>query len=178
MADNRQLIHENHKTSSITFPLHIVASDINSPLNIGSLFRLCDALGIEKLYLCGSSATPPGTKINKTSRSTEKYVDYESGLDAATLITRLKNENFIIIALEISSTSLALNDSEFISRLDKDKPVCLVLGSEKSGISDELLALTDMTTHIPMFGHNSSMNVISAASIASYCIINQLWPQP
>ena len=172
MKKNIQLTHSNHKQSNTKFPLSIVANDIIDPLNVGSLFRLCDALGIEKLYLCGETPKPPNLKINKTSRSTEKHVDYEFHANAETLITGLKTSGSSIISLEITSSSLSISSDEFKKAANNNKPVCLILGSENSGVSEALLSLSDITVHIPMFGNNSSMNVISAASIACFEISN------
>jgi tRNA G18 (ribose-2'-O)-methylase SpoU len=173
---NTQLTHKQHQTSGRKFPLSIIASDINHPENIGSLFRLCDALGIEKLYLCGDSATPPNSKINKTSRSTEKHVHYEAHQNTKSLIEKLKTNAVIILSLEITTTSIAINSSEFsaIMNAHKDKSFALILGSEKNGINDDLLAMSDATLHIPMQGNNSSMNVITAASIACFEITKNL----
>jgi len=173
MKTNIQLTHEDHERSNIKFPLSIIANDITDPLNVGSIFRLSDALGIEKLYLCGGTPVPPNAKINKTSRSTEKYVGYESHADAETLITKLKESGSSIISLEITSLSLAIDSEEFKKAIS-DKPVCLILGSENSGISEGLLSLSEMTVHIPMHGNNSSMNVISAASIACFEILRNM----
>ncbi len=174
MPDNVQLTHEEHVRSTKKFPLSIIADDIIDPLNVGSLFRLCDALGIEKLYLCGKTPAPPNSKINKTSRSTEKSVDYEVHANAEMLVTRLKSSGFSIISLEITSSSLPISSDEFNQAIDHTKPVCLILGSENTGISESLLSLSDITTHIPMYGNNSSMNVISAASIACFEICKNI----
>ncbi len=174
MRDNVQLTHAEHKHSKSKFSLGVIACDISSPLNVGSLFRLCDSLGIEKLYLCGETPIPPNSKINKTSRSTEKHVAYEAHDDAEALVTSLKQSGTLIIALEISSSSVDISSDEFRSALSSQKPVCLILGSENSGISEPLLSLSDITTHIPMMGNNSSMNVVTAASIACFEITRNL----
>ncbi len=174
MSENVQLTHSDHQQSNNRFPLSLIANDINSPLNVGSLFRLCDALGIEKLYLCGDTPAPPNSKINKTSRSSEKYVAYESHISAETLVTSLKQSGSTIVSLEISSSSIDINSEEFITLLKQNKPICLILGSENSGVSEKLLSLSDATIHIPMMGNNSSMNVVSAASIACFEITKNL----
>ena len=174
MPDNIQLTHADYKPSGMKFPLSIIANDISSTTNVGSLFRLCDALGVEKLYLCGDTAVPPNSKISKTSRSTEKYVNYESGLNAETLVKKLKESGSLIISLEITSSSLAINSDQFAKNISKKSPVCLVLGSENAGVSKSLLSLSDISAHIPMYGNNSSMNVISAASIACFEIIRDM----
>jgi tRNA G18 (ribose-2'-O)-methylase SpoU len=174
VPDNVQLIHSDHQKSNSKFPLSLIANDISSPLNVGSLFRLCDALGVEKLYLCGDTPAPPNSKINKTSRSSEKYVTYESHRNAEKLITSLKQSGSTIVSLEISSTSIDISSPEFRTLLKQNKPICLILGSENSGVSEKLLSLSDVTIYIPMMGNNSSMNVVSAASIACFEITKNL----
>ncbi len=178
MREDVQLTHTDHKQSIIKFPLSIIADDITDPLNVGSLFRLSDALGIKKLYLCGKTPGPPNPKINKTSRSTEKNVAYESHTNTEVLVTKLKASGCSIISLEITSSSVALNSAEFKNLLDdiskNNKPVCLILGSENHGVDQSLLALSDITTHIPMLGNNSSMNVVTAAGIACFEISRNL----
>jgi len=171
---NTQLKHDDHQSSNFKFPLNIIASNIHSPQNVGSLFRLCDALGIEKLFLCDSTPAPPNAKITKTSRSTEKHVVFERYKNATELVSTLKESGALIISLEITSSSLAITSQEFGNALDNRKPVCLILGSENAGVSEKLLALSDITVHIPMFGNNSSMNVASAASIACYEITKNM----
>ncbi len=172
--NNTQLTHDDHQPSGLKFPLNIIANDISSPQNVGSLFRLCDALGIEKLFLCGNTPAPPNTKINKISRSTEKYVVFEQQENAVELVSTLKASGALIISLEITSSSLAIASEAFSKALGDGKEVYLILGSENSGVSEALLALSDITVHIPMFGNNSSMNVISAASIACYQITKNM----
>lgn len=164
MGTNRQLEHNDHQSKATTHPIRLLAHDITVPMNIGSLFRISDALGVEKIYLSGDTPTPPNNKIRKTSRSTEKYVDHQAINNPVELIEKLKKQKYTVIALEITSDSIPLQELT----LEKDAKVCLILGSENTGVSEELLKLADITTHIPMLGHNSSMNVSTACGIAVY----------
>lgn len=168
MHDNIQLSHSDHKPTDARFPLLIIADDISDPLNAGGLFRLADALGIEKLYLCGETPAPPNTKISRTSRSTEKYVDFEYHADAGALVKTLQESDILIVSLEITSSSMAISSAEFEKMISSGKPVCLIVGSENTGVSETLLSLSELTVHIPMHGYNSSMNIVSAASIACF----------
>lgn len=147
-----------------------LANDICTPMNIGSFFRIADALGVEKIFLTGKSVTPPNRKIKKTSRSTEKYVPYEYSPNPAEVINQLKSSGYKIISLEITSQSVDLANVE----LNSDDKICLVLGAENYGISEEILARSDVTAHIPMLGANSSMNVATACSIATYELTRKL----
>ncbi len=174
MKKNKQLTHNDHKQFNTKSPLCIIANDLSDPLNVGSLFRTCDALGVEKLYLCGETPEPPNTKIKKTSRSAERYVDYEYQTNAEILVSELKNTGSLIVSLEITTSSVSINSSEFEAAIKNKYPVCLILGSENTGVSQALLSLSEITVHIPMYGNNSSMNVISAASIACFEIIRKM----
>ena len=178
MKPNTQLTHADHKPSGIKHPLQIIANDINSPQNVGSLFRLCDALAIEKLHLCGDTPAPPNAKITKTSRSTEKHVTYEQHASAEELVNTLKKSGAFIISLEITCSSIAIGSTGFSdtikAKINKKTPICLILGSENSGVCETLLSLSDLIAHITMLGNNSSMNVISAASIACFEITREM----
>jgi len=161
---NIQLNHNHHHARNKKYPVCFLAHDFDSPMNIGGLFRIADALGIEKIYLSGTSLTPPNTRIRKTSRATEKYVPFSYEKDPLDLIKKFKSEGYTIISLEITSSSIAIDELS-INGMGK---ICLVSGSEKSGVCQELLNESHFTIHIPMMGRNSSMNVVTACSIAAY----------
>jgi tRNA G18 (ribose-2'-O)-methylase SpoU len=171
-TENAQLVHRQVKRLDHKFPVCILANDVEVPMNVGSLFRIADALGVEAIYLCGKSPTPPNSKIKKTSRSTEKYVPYVYRENALDVVHELKARSYVIVSLELTSASI---DIRRLS-LRQDQKVCLVLGSENEGVSQALLDASDCTVHIPMFGNNSSMNVAVACSIALFEIIRTLMP--
>lgn len=171
---NRQLNHlqasSQVKSHSQKFPISILANDINIAGNVGSLFRIADALGVEKLFLTGTTATPPKYKIRKAARSSDKHIDYEYCESAAELIDTLKSLNTHIICLEITESSIDIRD--FTTDISEtESKLCLVVGSENEGISEELLKLADQTVHIPMYGENSSMNVATSCAIAIHELI-------
>ena len=165
----KQLSHHTHKSLKAKRTFQIFAEQLKSPYNVGSLFRLADALGIQKIYFGGDTPLPPNRKVTKTSRSTEKYVLFEQRTNANKLITELKANKHIVIALELCDQSVPLNTIS----LEKNRPICLILGDEKMGVSQDSLEAADLVIHIPMLGENSSMNVIQACSIAAYTLINQ-----
>ncbi len=162
MTDNLQLDHYQTPQNLRKFPLSVIADNIEIASNVGSLFRICDALGVETLYLTGSSITPPNHKLRKTSRSTEKYVDFKTQKDAIDIVKQLRFEGYQILCLEITKQSQPIESFNISS----DDKICLIIGSENAGISKDLLEIADHTLHIPMHGHNSSMNVATAAAIA------------
>lgn len=162
--------HSAHKESDKKYPLSFLVHDMTVPMNVGSLFRIADALGVEKIYLTGQSISPPNSKIKKTSRSTEKYVAYSYEQDPLCVLQTLKKRGYKILSLEITTTSIDIEKFE-VNPQDK---ICLILGSETDGICQQLLDESDATIHIPMHGKSSSMNVANACSIAAYELIKKL----
>ena len=162
----------NHYTSPFKkqkFPITLVCDNVTNAPNIGSLFRIADAFGIEKLILCGEHITI-GRKMAKTSRATEKYINYSIESNILDTITTLKKANHKIIAIEITENSNALSMYAF----NNQEPLVLIIGDENYGVTDAILKLSDSILHINMYGNNSSMNVTQAASIVLYEITKQL----
>lgn len=170
---NQQLDHSRHpahrRAQPRKFPLCFVAHDIEDPLNIGSLFRIADALGVEKIWLSGTSPQPPHSKIKRTSRSCEKYVAWAWHAQPFELIAQLKAEGYLIVSLEISSASIDIRD---LPPQGHDR-IALILGSENEGVSQPLLDVSDLTAHIPMLGQNSSMNLANACAIATFELLRR-----
>lgn len=164
-----QLTHYNTNFTKQTFPIILVCDNVTNAPNLGSLFRMSDAFGIEKLILCGENITI-GRKISKTSRATEKVVNYEISKSASNIVTDLKNDGHQIISLEITNNSKPIHNFKFSA----EKPIVLVIGDENFGVSEAILNQSDATIHIDMFGNNSSMNVVQATNIALYEITKQL----
>lgn len=106
----------------------------------------------------------------KTSRATEKVVDYSIQESAISAVEELKNEGYQIVSLEITNTSEPIHSYTFST----EKPLVLVVGDENFGISDAILKISDAIVHIDMFGQNSSMNVVQATNIALYEMTRQL----
>ena len=148
----------------------LVLDNFQVPANVGSIFRLADALGVDKLYLTGSTPVPPNRNIKKTSRSTEKFVSFEYVSDPLVAIAKLKQLSYQIVALEITDSSQPLAEVEF----GQTEKIAVILGAESSGVSQALLDVSDYHVHIPMQGQNSSMNVAVACGIAVYQLIQAM----
>jgi len=147
----------------------MLCNNVTNAPNIGSLFRIADAFGIEKLIFCGSNI-PLGRKMTKTSRATENVVPFEIKENALDTIKELKNNGYQLISLEITDSSKPLHSYQF----NTEKPIALVIGDENFGVSEDILKLSDAIIHIDMFGQNSSMNVVQAANICLYEMTKQL----
>lgn len=163
-----QLTHYTSKFIRQTFPITVVCDNVCNASNIGGLFRICDAFGVEKLILCGDYI-PMGRKMQKTSRATEKNIAFEIQISALDVVRELKIKGFNIIALEITENSKAICKFKFST----EKPIAIIVGDENFGVSEEVLKLSNDMIHIDMFGKNSSMNVVQATNIALYEITKQ-----
>jgi tRNA G18 (ribose-2'-O)-methylase SpoU len=164
-----QLNHYNSTFKKQKFPITLICDNVTNAPNIGSLLRISDALGVEELIFCGENSQL-GKRMKKTSRSTEKYVSYKEESDILQVVTSLKAKRYFIIALEITDSSISLDD--FI--LNTNQPIALIIGNENVGVSEDILKLADEIVHIKMFGENTSMNVVQATSIILYELTKQL----
>ena len=164
-----QLNHYNSNFTKQNFPITLVCDNVTNAPNIGSLFRIADAFGIEKIIFCGTHI-PIGKKMTKTSRATEKVVSFEVNESISEVVSALKNQYYKIISLEITHSSLPIHTFS----VSNEKPIALIVGDENFGISEEILTLSDTVIHIDMFGLNSSMNIVQATNIALYEITKQL----
>lgn len=164
-----QLTHYTTNFKQQQFPVTVIAENVTNAPNIGSLFRTCDAFGVEKLVFCGSNI-PLGRKMTKTSRATEKVVNYEVTESALDLVKTLKSDGYTIVSLEITGNSKTLHDF----KIKNKQPIVLIVGDENFGVSEDILKLCHTIVHIDMFGQNSSMNVVQATSIALYEITKQI----
>ena len=164
-----QLNHYNSTFKKQKFHITLICDNVTNAPNIGSLLRISDALGVEELIFCGENSQL-GKRMKKTSRSTEKYVSYKEESDILQVVTSLKAKRYFIIALEITDSSISLDD--FI--LNTNQPIALIIGNENVGVSEDILKLADEIVHIKMFGENTSMNVVQATSIILYELTKQL----
>jgi tRNA G18 (ribose-2'-O)-methylase SpoU len=152
--------------------LRLLANDVEIALNVGALFRVADALGVAHLHLCGSTPAPPEPRIRKAARSADRFVAHSHDPDALATVAALKADGWRIVSLELTTLSVAVGELA----VAPDDRICLVVGAEKDGVSQALLDASDATVHIPMRGHNSSMNVANACAIALWDIGGRLKP--
>jgi len=168
-SSNLQLDHSSHRGAA-PLPLRLLAHDVGIALNVGALFRIADALGVEHLHLSGDSPVPPDPKIRRSARSAERHVAWSYVADPLATVAALKAQGWHIVSLELSTQSIALD--EWV--LTPGARICLIVGAENAGVCQALLDASDVTVHIPMRGHNSSMNVANACAIATYDIARRL----
>ncbi len=136
-------------------PLILVLDNIRSLNNIGSVFRTADAFLIEKIYLCGITATPPHKDINKTALGATESVTWEYVKDTMELVQRLKGENVHVISIEQAEEATLLHTHN----VHANTTYALVFGNEVKGVSQEVVTASDGVIEIPQFGTKHSLNI-------------------
>lgn len=136
-------------------PLVLVLDNVRSGLNVGSTFRTSDAFGLEKIYLCGITATPPHKEILKTAIGASESVAWEYSETTLETILKLKKQGFVIVAIEQVDQRTWLQNF----KLDFGKKYALVFGNEVDGISEEILPHLDACIEIPQMGTKHSLNI-------------------
>ncbi|SHG10348.1 SpoU rRNA Methylase family protein [Flavobacterium segetis] len=142
-------------------PLIIVLDDIRSLHNIGSVFRTADAFLIEKIYLCGITATPPNKEIHKTALGATETVTWEYSDNVLKVIEDLKSNDVMALAVEQVESAVFLQNF----KVEKNKKYALIFGNEVFGVSQDAIAICDGTIEIPQLGTKHSLNISVSAGI-------------
>jgi tRNA G18 (ribose-2'-O)-methylase SpoU len=150
--------------------IYFILDNILDTYNTGGMFRLADALGVKKIYLCGVTETPPNTRIKKASINTTEWVKWQYFADAKTAIKdlRFKIKDIQVVAVEQDEKSVPYTEINY------KLPIAFVVGNETDGMSKESLNACDQIAEIPMWGINTSMNVIISLGIVSYHAVKNL----
>jgi len=142
-------------------PAYIILDNILDTYNIGSIFRLTDAVAARKIVLCGQTATPPDIKIHRAAIGTEEWVPWQYAPTAVEAIEnlKLKIKNLTVYVIEQSQKSMVYD------KVDYKFPAAFVVGNETNGVSEEVLEMADKIVEIPMWGFNKSLNVMVSLAI-------------
>ncbi len=151
-------------------PLIIVLDNIRSLNNIGSVFRTADAFLIEKIYLCGITATPPHKDIQKTALGATDSVAWEYAENTLSLLKKLRANDVAIYAVEQTGNSVMLQDV----KLNPTKKCAIVFGNEVKGVSQEVVSASDKVIEIPQFGTKHSLNISVSAGIVIWDLFCKL----
>ena len=172
----RQLEHHEIQNHPHGLPLALLCPDWRDPRNVGAAFRLADAAGLAELILTGSTPRPPNAKMDKTARSTVRNVNWTAAADAAALLRERRANGALVLALEVTDDSTSILDFSFPGGRAGAGEVILVAGSEVAGVPAELLAECQAAVHLPMFGRNTSLNVVVACGVGVYGLLARMLP--
>ena len=165
---DRKSISE-YKASEKT-PLIVILDNVRSLNNIGSIFRTADAFLIEKIYLCGITATPPHKDIQKTALGSTEAVDWEYSENALELVQKLQDEQIHVLSVEQAENSLSL--AEF--QPEKDKKYALVFGNEVKGVQQKVVSASDGVLEIPQLGSKHSLNIAVSAGVVLWDLFSKI----
>ena len=151
-------------------PIIIILDDVRSLNNIGSVFRTADAFLIEKIYLCGITATPPNKEIHKTALGATETVTWEHNENVLKVIKNLQEDNITVLAIEQVQSAIFLQNF----KVEKDTKYALVFGNEVHGVSQEAVALCDGSIEIPQLGTKHSLNISVSAGIVVWDLFEKM----
>ena len=148
--------------------LYFILDNLRSAFNVGAIFRLCDTMRVAGLYLCGYTASPPHTKLEKTSLGTTKYVPWKKFDKTIDAVNYLKNRNIPVWAAETTSSSKLYN------KVNYPPKIAIVFGNEALGVSRDVIECCDCLIEIPTYGFKNSLNVATSCSVIGYKILEKI----
>tara|TARA_R110001583_G_scaffold89465_1_gene230769 strand:- start:885 stop:1421 length:537 start_codon:yes stop_codon:yes gene_type:complete len=151
-------------------PIIIILDNVRSLNNIGSVFRTSDAFLIEKIYLCGITATPPHKDIHKTALGSTDTIDWEYIESTLDLIEKLKAENIIICSIEQAENAVKLNDFT----VEPNSKYAFVFGNEVKGVSQNVVNASNIVIEIPQFGTKHSLNISVSCGVVVWDVFTKL----
>ncbi len=172
----RKLMHEEIKavrplpgdvTGLERFPVSLFAENIRSLYNVGSIFRTADGALIEKLWLCGYTGYPPRKEIDKTALGSVETVPWEHSHNGISVLSGLKDRGVQLVALEHTDSSVKYTEADYRF------PLCVMLGNEVEGLSNEAVEMCDLAVEIPMYGLKQSLNVSVACGVIVYYLVEE-----
>ncbi len=161
ISENRSSLENIDKVKKA--PVYVVLNSLRSSYNVGSIFRTSDGAMIKKLYLCGYTPHPPNKQVLKTALGSTESVLWEHYDNPVEIVKGLKQKGIKICALEQTTKSIP-----YYNLSKKDFPLCLIVGNEITGVSQELIDLCDFSIDIPQYGIKQSLNVAVAYGISVF----------
>ena len=169
-------VEDLHRIDAATFrtapkvPLVVVLDNIRSLHNVGAMFRTADAFRLERLALCGITATPPSVEIHKTALGAEDSVAWTYEADTLDAVRRLRAEGYLIAAVEQVEGSVSLD--RFTP--EPGRRYAIILGNEVKGVRQDVVDAADMAIEIPQYGTKHSLNVSVSAGIVMWHLARQM----
>lgn len=151
-------------------PLIVILDNIRSLNNIGSVFRTSDAFLIEKIYLCGITATPPHKDIHKTALGATETVEWEYVEDTLSLVKKLQSENVFVASIEQAENSTFLQNFD----IKPNQKYAVVFGNEVKGVQQEVVSASDTCIEIPQFGTKHSLNISVSAGVILWDLFRKM----
>ncbi|TRX66433.1 RNA methyltransferase [Carboxylicivirga sp. M1479] len=165
---NRLTVEEYKNATQL--PIAVVMDNVRSLNNVGSVFRTSDALKVEKIILCGITATPPNKEIHKTALGAEESVDWSYSENTEEAVRALQNEGWTVCCLEQVENSTSLLDFA----PENGQKIAIVLGNEVKGVQQKVIDISDACIEIPQYGTKHSFNVSVSAGIVLWELFRKM----
>ena len=149
--------------------LAVLLDGVRDPFNVGGIVRTAASMRVEHLYACAHATTPAHPKVGKTSKGTERYLEWsehERGIDG---IVAARADGLRVVALELTGDAAPLFELDLVGDL------CIVVGNESHGASAETVGACDAVGYVPLLGRVGSLNVATATAVALYEARRQGW---
>lgn len=165
---NRLTVEEFKEAEKL--PLVVVLDEVRSLHNIGAVFRTSDAFLVNRIYLCGITATPPHPEMHKTALGAEYTVDWKYFKHTQDAVNELHDSGYTVLAVEQCKGSTMLDKLQ----LDPGKSYAIVMGNEVKGVQQEVVDMCDGCIEIPQYGTKHSLNVSVTAGIVLWELANKM----
>ncbi|WP_435253899.1 RNA methyltransferase [Tenacibaculum sp. A30] len=164
----RKTVEEFKQTNKT--PIIVVLDNIRSLNNVGSVFRTSDAFLIEKIYLCGITATPPNKEIHKTALGATESVDWEYVESTIDLVEKLQTENVKVLSIEQAENSTMLDTFT----PETNQKYAVVFGNEVKGVQQAVVSASDMYIEIPQLGTKHSLNISVSCGVVLWDLFTKM----
>ena len=151
----------------------VVLDNVRSMQNVGAFFRTGDAFGIERMLLCGITATPPARDIHKTALGAELTVPWSYHASTIEAIEALRAEGYTVLAVEQVEGAVMLD----ALTVEPGRRYALVFGNEVEGVSQEAVDRCDGAIEIPQIGTKHSINVSVSGGVVLWSFFCRLRPK-
>ena len=165
-TDLKRFVRDYRRAHPLSRELVVLLQSVEYPANVGSAFRIADAVHVNELILTGITPTPPNPAIDKVARYKSLRVPWRYEADPAVAIEQLKADGYQIVAVELTETAVPYFEFNFAPK------VCLVVGHEDHGVTRATLELCDAAVFIPMYGKGLSLNVHVALGVVVYHVLH------
>ncbi len=165
----KRFLRDYRRTHPVSYDLALVLQSVAYPVNVGSLFRIADAVGVRKMFLCGITPTPPNVTIARVGRDKHNNVPWYYEERAEAVLEALRDEGYHNCALELTGASRPYFEVRYPHKL------CVVVGNEDHGVTRSVLALCDSSVFVPMYGKGHSLNVHISAAVVLYHVVHESW---
>lgn len=151
-------------------PITVILDNIRSSNNVGSVFRSSDAFLIEKIYLCGITATPPNKDIQRTALGATDSVTWEYAKDTLNVVKQLQEEGFYIASIEQAENAVMLNDFN----PPNGQKIAVIMGNEVKGVQQDVVSASNACIEIPQYGTKHSLNISVTCGVVLWDLLGKI----